>query len=153
MQVEIGGSESMKGRLESAEWLNAAVQLVWRRYPLLVAEWLRKDIVDEILEVRMYVYVCMCACVYVRVYICVCVCLIEGECVYVWLNAAVQLLWRRYPLLVAEWLRKDMVDEILEVGMYTYIHTRTHPLSHTHAHMHTYTHTHIRTYAHAHIHT
>jgi hypothetical protein len=51
VQADISNMESMKGRLESAEWLNAAVQLVWRRYPLLVAEWLRKDIVDEILEV------------------------------------------------------------------------------------------------------
>ena len=51
LQADIGGMDSMKGRLESAEWLNAAVQLVWRRYPLLVAEWLRKDVVDEILEV------------------------------------------------------------------------------------------------------
>lgn len=42
--------EDIRGKLESAEWLNAAVQLVWRRYPLLVAEFLRKDIVDEILE-------------------------------------------------------------------------------------------------------
>lgn len=47
-----GGKEYLKGRLESAEWLNAAVQLMWRRYPTLVGEWLRKDIVDEILEVR-----------------------------------------------------------------------------------------------------
>jgi hypothetical protein len=43
--------DDVRGKLESAEWLNAAVQLVWRRYPVLVAEFLRKDIVDEILEV------------------------------------------------------------------------------------------------------